>query len=573
MKKKKLPKSPSVLGLTEKEVDKLPNPKPGEKNIHHFLSFDGNLAVKSVPWIDAETGLKIEEEPIWTKLLKNTTDVKKADFIANLPDPESSDQCAVRNLRNPITGEIVPKIVPWIDQNDRAIIFEEYIPGIEVSDGKKLFSQHNRTQEFDDPTDSDNLRFFNWPDIRFRAINTVFRDIEDREDKYVGVIGINLGGTIMMEEKPQGLVPTGQIQQMFEDHVEEGQKNCMVRSFVFPQAKMTSESEANYGIDSSQIEIDVIADMAISMTCTWNNLSEKERRKFAGFVISIGTDTCVDTMSILKMMLGSECPFSVIAVGAMKPMLEAGSDGLTNFRSAFEDLLVLRERGLRVVGLRVEGGLYDPTETRKISDKLGSSFQGKKVIDSGLGEVAGSVNSDRFGKVREDDFKKSYDGTIAFRGVDEVEFVKSTVSKDPFGLEKAIKDSDAQAVLVETYPSFTQAMKDADAIMKGAEGRPIFYVNQVLGADVDQAYEVAKELSEKGIYPINMTAEAARAKINLAVRLFGKNNQKIINFMTKPNSSDRKPGNLLLEKSRIDLSGVDGLTQSTVSLVKKEADL
>ncbi|HBB02658.1 MAG: hypothetical protein US89_C0005G0071 [Candidatus Peregrinibacteria bacterium GW2011_GWF2_38_29] len=476
-------------------------------------------------------------------------DIDKANFIRSLPDPAPGDEPGihgVRNLRDPVTGEIVQKVVPWIDLSSTQrgeFVLENYIPGIEVSAGRKVPAPNNPAYEFDDPTDPENLRFFNWGhDISPRVINGAFMDIEVRKEKEVAVIGVNLGGTIMMELKEQGLVPTGQIGSLFEKHLEKTFPDCACRSFVFPKAKITQGSEANYGIDSSQIEIDFIADVAIAMTCIWNELTEKERRSFAGFVVSMGTDTCVEVMTILKTMLGPDCPFSVVAVGAMKPIGVKGSDGKYNFKNAFRDLLTLRKRGLSVIGLRVEGGLYDPSKTRKISEKMNPSFQGEKLINSRTGETARTAKPDRFRKVSDEDFKKPYNKTRAFRGVDEVMTIKSSVSKDQFRLMREVRSSESQAILVETYASFTQAMKDLRAITNGAKGRPIFYVNQVLGGSIDQAYEVAHELKKHGIVPLAMTTETARAKLNLAIRLFGNDRQKIVDYMEGKTIEDLQEG-------------------------------
>lgn len=461
----------------------------------------------------------------------------KSRFISMLPPaPEGSTPGFrnIRSLRDPVTGAISTRIVPWIDPQTDAMILENYIPGIEVSAGRKLQNPDNPGYEFDDPTDPENLRFFTWRlNIYDRVIATVFREIDMRPDKNVGIIGINLGGTIMMESNEAGmLVPKGQIQDKFKQHVEVDHPDCVCQSFAFPRSKTTSDAAESYGIDSSQLEIDFIADIAIAMTCIWNDLTEKEKHQFAGFVITVGTDTCVEAMTILKTMLGPNCPFSVVAIGAMKPMEETGSDGLENFKSAYDDLLSLRERGLTTFGLRVEGGLYDPTKTRKISDKLHTSFQGEKLIDSTKNETAKTASAANFRATKNEDFAQPYLETKAFRGTDDVLFIKSTISKDPFRLTHEVMESDTQAILVETYPSLTQAMKDMQAILRGANGRPIFYVNQVLGGSVDQDYEVAHRLKEHGINVLDMTAETARAKINLALRLFGKDSQKIIDVVT-----------------------------------------
>ena len=466
-------------------------------------------------------------------------DIDRANLIASLPDPDVSDdpdhyQYNVRSVKNPVTGQIVKKAVPWFDPNKREIILEEYVPGLEVSAGRKIPAPQNLKYEFDDPSDPENLRFFEWRlNIYDRVMATVFREIDMRPDKKVGVIGVNFGGTIMMQKNAEGvLVPTGEIQQKFRQHVEHRHPDCICQSFSFPRSKTTADGEASYGVDSSQLEIDFIADAAIAKTSIWNDLSEKEKHEFAGFVMAIGTDTCVEAMTILKTMLGPNCPFSVVAVGAMKPLEDAGSDGMVNFQSAFDDLLTLRKRGLTVVGLRVEGGLYDPTKTRKVSDKLGPSFQGEKFIDAREGETAETVDAAKFRKAQEADFTTKYEDTKAFRGINEVKTIKAAISTDTFELEREVSNSESKAILVETYPSFTQAMKDMKAILKGAKGRPIFYVNQVLGGSVDQAYEVAHQLKKHGIHALDMTTETARAKLNLAIRLFGNDRQRIIDYMT-----------------------------------------
>lgn len=557
-----------VLMAVKEQLDALPNPKSGQRNVKHFVLSDGKVVVKAAPWIDPLTGFQIAEIPDWVRFFPDNTAVSRANFVANLPDPEQKKNKYRSGLvKNPLTGEIVRKDLPWLDHG---IVLENYVPEIQVSEGRKIVFA-NSGWEFDDPTDPENLRFFEWGDINHRVISDIFRRIDDDQKesdwtkrvgiilarkkmdgplKDVGIIGIGLGGTIMMEHNSGVLVPTGTIEKHFEKHVEHAMPNCMVRSFSFPRAKNTMDAEGAYGVDSSQLEIDFIADVAIAMTCAWNELNEQERRAFAGFVVATGTDTCVEAITLLKLMLGPNCPFSVIAVAAMKPMEDEGSDGLENFRNAFQDLLKLRDRKLKVVGLRVDGGLFNPTKTRKFDDKLSEkpTFQGEKYIDSIRRETAKTADEKTFQKVNDEDFGKPFTEAMVFRGTDEVLFVNSSMSKDPFRLAKSVRESDTKAILVETYASCTQAMKDLAAILSGANGRPIFYVNQVLGGSVNQSYEVAHELSRRGIHLIGMTEEAARAKINLAIRLFGNDSEKIVNFVTGTNYIGEQPGDFSEEQ-------------------------
>lgn len=529
-------KSP-VLEAVQLELDALPEPKVGDRNVCHFLAADGTLTVKTAPWIDPTTGEQITEAPEWTRFFRRSSAVELADLVANLPDADPDTHPYDRKtgfLRNPLTKINSRKFLPWMDRDDHSLVFEKYVPGIEVSRGRKISPRDNPSEELDDPTDPENLRFFNWGDIEGRVINTIFREIEmSRGGKNMGIVGINFGGTIMMDRTERGLVSEGQVQEKFEFHLERYFPKCIVRSFVFPKAKPTKDAEGSWGLDSSQMEIDFLSDAAIAMTCAWNDLTEEERKVFPGFVISIGTDTCVEAMSLLKTMLGPNCPFSVVAVGAMKPMEDQDSDGFANFKSSFHDLIDLHARGLSVIGLRVEGGLYEPTKTRKVADKLGNSFQGERIIDTEKGETAKTADDSKFRKRKPEDLHRPYTETVAFRGADEVDFIKSGISTNPFRLASSLSNSDAKAFLIGTYASFTQSMKDRVAISRGARGRPIFYVNQILGGSVDQDYEIAKELIKHGVYPLKMTAECARAKLNLAIRLFGDNHQKIIDYMTK----------------------------------------
>jgi L-asparaginase/Glu-tRNA(Gln) amidotransferase subunit D len=560
-----------ALNYLQIAVGKLPDPKPGDKNKRHFILQDGSVVLKSVPWLDRETGEQNREEPPWYPFFSRTAVVSKADYLENLEDGDENSICCPigyysrafvvsRRFQNPLTGEVVVKWLPWVDDEDNAIVLSEYISGLELSEGRQIVFDSNSDYVFEDPMDKDNLRFFNWDAMDARVISGVFGEIGWRKEKeaaladeYVGVIGVNFGGTVMMEETAEGLVPAGMIQFRFKDHLQKDFPKCSTLSFALPKTKTTRGSECSHGVDSSQLEIDFIADTAIAMTCIWNELTPKERREFAGFVLSVGTDSSVETMAILKTMLGPDCPFSVVGFGSMLPMGEKESDALENFRAAYDDLITLRERGLKVVGMRMEGGLYDPLKTRKVSDTLGPSFQGYKYIDSTAQERAGTVNAERFLNVEDSDFESPFESTKAFRGIDEVKYMKSKVSSGPFRLEQEVADSEHQAILVAVYPSFTQAMNDLEYIKKGAKGRPVFYVNQVLGGSIDQAYAVAKELKKHGIHPVAMTEEAATAKINLAVRLFGNDHRKIVDFVTKNNYVGEQSEGFTVENDERDL--------------------
>lgn len=539
-----------MLEAVRAVVDQFPQPNPGDRNLRHLMLPDGSMEVRAVPWIDPTTGEAIADVPDWFGgLFPGTVASKKADLVANLPDSDQRPRLGrSRQFRNPLTGDIVVKEAPWLDE--RGIVMEDYVPGIEVSLGRKIAYNHNPDEEFDDPGDNDNLRFLSWISDIGRAITTAFRDLgrpqrmltaRAREElKDTGIIGVNLGGTIMMEQTPDGLVPTGTILDAFKEYCSERFPNIDLGSFSFPKTRPTAESPDAYGMDSSQMEIDFIGDMALAMTAIWNSLPSDRKKAFAGFVITLGTDTSVEAVTLLKMMLGPNCPFSVIAVGAMKPMGQESSEGPANFQKAIEHLNTLHKQGLATIALRVEGGLYEPSKTHKKSDQIAAAFQGAKLIDTEQFETVEKV-ADRFYSVPEYAYEQDYTGTVVMRGPTLVKDISSKISRDPMELEEEIAKSSAQAILVKAYPSFTTAMNAQNAILRGAKGRPVFYINPIQGGKIEHDYEVAKTLAKQGVHSLQLTEHAAEAKLNYALRVFSNDPQKIVDFMMKNDFIGEQP--------------------------------
>lgn len=531
-------------------IEHFEEPQGGEKNIMHFVFADGTVTARCVPWISKE-GKDLADAPEWVSAYQ-TALTKKADFLMRLDDPaeqEGGYSAGARNFRNPVTGEIVRKMAPWYDDGN-SLILEEFVPGLLVSDGRQISYKHNPEQQFDDPSDPNNFRFLCYANTRRAALNAFSKAKPPRDGQpYVplegstSIVGANMGGTIMMAKgEGGGLEPSGEIGRVFDKHFQNTFPTCFVASFALPPMRNRKEDKASYGIDSSQMEIEFMADVAIAMTTTWNEYFPEERRAFGGFIVSLGSDTCAYDLSLLKMMLGPNCPFSVIGVVSIKPFGEEGSEGPNSFLKAIEELETLKNNRLTTVGLRAEGGLYEPTRSRKMKDsEADESFVGKKIIDTNAFEKIAD-HKDRFYAVKDEDYEKPYIGTLVLRGESRVKTISSEVSKDPFELEEEISRSNADVILVEAYASLTQAMNMQRAILRGAKGRPVFYVNSVLGGAIDHLYGPARALAEEGLaFPIGLTSHAAKAKLEYAVRLFGKDKQKIIDFMTKNNFVGEQP--------------------------------
>lgn len=531
-----------------KAIENFEDPQVGAKNIQHFKFKDGSFLVKSVPWINAE-GIQTEEKPPWIVSFQST-ETEMADYIANMPDPEPETEPgvkAVRNLKNPITGAVVTKKVPWINGG---IVLDQYRSGLEISQGAKVAYEHNPNTQFDKPGDLDNLRFLDSNRVMFAANS--FEEISYYQQYPMrtpreGIpdtvfVGINLGGTIMMRNGAEGLVPDGQIGQTFDTHFQKRFPRTRVKSFSFPRTKLSKDSQPSYGIDSSQIEMDFIADIANSMICIWNDLKPEERKVFGGFLICTGTDTAVEALSYLKMMLGPDCPFSVIAVGAMKPLEEEGSEGTNSFLKAIEELSELKKNQVTAFGFRAEGGLYDPTKSVKVSNKIAAAFKGAKILDTDNFDTVESATKDgKFRKKTESDLTSEYQGALLLRGPSQILSIGSEISPNLFELERMVRNSGSKAILIETLASFTKPLNAIEAIKRGAKGRPVFCVNPLSEGAINDDYQAAKELLKRGVFPITVTTHAARAKLNYAIQLFGADHQKIIDFMTKNNFVDEQP--------------------------------
>src|SRR3989344_2141790 len=144
------------------------------------------------------------------------------------------------------------------------------------------------------------------------------------EDDKLLVIGIGTGGTISMSPKGpnNSLVPDLDFDSII--------KNTDPR--LADEFKIVSLDA--FATDSSQLDIDDIGDMAVTMGYIWQNMPEHLKNRFAGYLVVHGTDTMPKSGAHLDMMLGPDVPFNFVHTGAQKSINEKINDAQRNVKES-----------------------------------------------------------------------------------------------------------------------------------------------------------------------------------------------------------------------------------------------
>lgn len=432
---------------------------------------------------------------------------------------------------DPETNELYPW---WVFKPDGSIVFDPNKFDASHSypaRGETIRFNSNPDHEIESPFDLNNLRFID-PEEVTRAYDNVVQDAKEKPDKPICIL-IGTGGTISMAKEMGALKPKFTPMELVK--MAGKKEKYAMAEVIFPTA-----------IDSSQMEIDYVADLAIAMSWLYAKIeNEKLCQNFGGFIVTHGTDTGAQSQTYLSMMLGSNCPFNVFYVVSQRTTEMEDSDALDNLKSVLDlskKLLGKKyPRGIHGIWAGGKfGRLHNGPTTRKISDKDIDLYK-----DHGSDD--GLIRKTRFGFDAQLDFyhrrdrcKKTYGGDkwrpLILRGHNIVQELNSDLGDDPQKYADEITRSDAQFFIIKTFGSFTANRKIVDAIVKAARanGKLIFAVNPFPEGSVEHQYADAQYLTAQGIVPLKMLAHAAYAKLLWAYRAFGKDAKwKILKFMTE----------------------------------------
>lgn len=437
---------------------------------------------------------------------------------------------------DPETQELYPW---WVPSPDGQIQFDpdKFQPSYPYEPpGRVLRLPSNPQQVFESPFDLDNLRFIDPADVE-KAYDQLVEGAKENPDKLLTVL-IGTGGTIAMLEETGILKPKLDVKKII------GEAGNKSESFV------TADISLPKLIDSSQMEIDYAADVAIATSWLFRKLVEEHEdlaSQFAGYIVCHGTDTAVQSQTYLSFMLGPNCPFNVFYVVAQKTTQVICNDVGANVGLAFDACLKFKSTTypLGIHGIcagGISGGVFNGPTSLKISDQdillLQDYNAGGPLLDAS--KVTMPEN------LRFYDQKKEYESTnrnmsgwlpLVLRGENVAKEIKPRMGDSAEDYEETVRRTSAKFIIIETFGSFTVNRKIVDAVVKAARetGKLVFATNPFPQGSTDHSYADARNLVDQGIIPLRMLTHAAFAKLLWADHVFGNDRAKIIKFMTENN--------------------------------------
>ncbi len=230
-----------------------------------------------------------------------------------------------------------------------------------IPKGEVYTLETNPNQLIENPFDIENLRIMRPEQVRkwHSDLEKLVQDPLNKDKLIVGML--NTGGTVMMHVDPNGDLSPGLSADQLLSQV--GQN--LDQRFALATMDLPTP------IDSSQMEVDYDADLAIAMSYVWKNASQELKMRMGGFLLAHGTDTLGPSGTYTSMMLGPLAPFSFGLFGAQKTTKDKHTDAFANTKMALESLEKLHDE--QVVASFVamggtEGGAYLAVGTNKKSD-------------------------------------------------------------------------------------------------------------------------------------------------------------------------------------------------------------
>lgn len=313
-------------------------------------------------------------------------------------------------------------------------------------------------------------------------------------------------------------------------------------------------------IDSSQMEIDYIADVVIAISWLYTYLSENVRKKFCGFLVTHGTDTLSQSSTYAHTMLWTNCPFSVWFIAAQKTILDPFSDVGINFAFWLNALKTLKEKETSTIFIGIwgtSGWAYIPARSIKTSDTDVLAFSTpwfEKIIDAANFWESG-IHHIFLEKLKNITDEEKVFQPIILRWHTPVQTLEAKMWARPTDMYAIVKWLDALATILVTYWCFTFSRKQIDMIVLAAHENQslLFATNPFPTGKYEHVYEDSLYMVEKWIVPISCLEHTAYAKILWAQAIWWENTEKIIAFLIWNNfigeqSLDWNPNWWALEK-------------------------
>jgi len=421
--------------------------------------------------------------------------------------------------------------------------FAKYTPDmLPEPKGKTYELSTNPGRKFEDPFDLDNLVFFDKSDAEnlLRELEVIcYRQIETGGTEKIVVI-VGTGGTIAMIKRNGKLIPlldSIELLNILPSYIREKYKAVTIQT-----KKM---------VDSSELPPDIIADTVILASATWRKMSASLKKRFAGFVITHGTDTMSDSAALFRMMLGRNVPFNTAFVGAQKTIeddLNDVSANLTGVLSclgyAHDDSNSYPENKFAATHHFVfmngsSGAAMNQTGISKVSDNNIMGFispMHPDIISYAKFGATGirALTANLIHSSNEDKFRP-----LVVRGYVNVEKILAEQGRDPemdrAHVKAATSNRKSSGIVLVTYGSFTFHPANLSAILEAANVAdvPVFVANPFASGSTEHNYGPAINVRKSGAEPVHMMPAAVRAKIHIGNAMFGSDRENFLTFMRK----------------------------------------
>lgn len=417
------------------------------------------------------------------------------------------------------------KIPSWFDKNGN-FHPNDFDPWAPYKIKWKTFRlKSNPTLDIEDPFDLDNLRFINK--------NVVINSLEKMEnlarsnDKNLVCMIWTWWTISMVFWTDWKLYPTLSPDYLLKYAWWWIEENFWVVSFEF-----------NPKIDSSQMELDYIADIVIAMSWFYSNLSWDTRKKFCGFSVTFWTDTLSTSSTYANMMLWANCPFSVWFVASQETVLSRFSDVWTNIKNCLNILLELKSLNKTTVFICIwwtSWWAYNPALTIKTSDSSVDAFSSPwraKIMD--MSNIANRWIDSTFMDCNKNQMS-IYDvfQPIIFRWFVNVSVLYANIWINPLKLYDWVLFVKNFAIILVTYGSFTFSKKQINALVESSKkaNSMLLAINPFPTGSVDHLYADAVYLREQWILPIQYLQHVVYAKIKWWQTVWWNDIDKIKKFL------------------------------------------